>query len=907
MYAAQNGPLGVATADFNGDNKLDLVVGNAGSSSISIFPGTGTGTFNTAGTASLPNNCAVSRLIAGDFNGDGKQDVLAICGFQSAVWVLPGLGTGQFGTAIATQLPELAMEGFTEGLFRTAAVADFDGDGALDLVIGLGSGAVSSTADITLNIMLGNGNGTFQAPSANLLSSSQAAFNVAAADLDGDGTPDLAVTVAGEFRGAATLVILHGNGDGTFQTTGSYAMPTSALFGVTLIADVNRDGIPDVIIGGVTQTSISLKNPNFDLAIYLGAGGGTFNPGFTANEPGLIIGLLSADFRGVGTPDLLEEALTTNPSDSPSFQMTMRAGNGDGTFQSPVAIPGAASLSPWWPSLTAADWNGDGLPDIAFTSLPTFASSFASLTKSTATSLEAVVPIYQSLPQANVVVMLNAGTPQPTITSVQNPASNIPAVLPNGGIAQGSIFVLYGSDMGPTTLIQPPGYPLPSTAGLGGTVVTITVNGTTVTAPLVYSWTSQVAGVLPSNTPLGTGTVTVTFNGTSSLSFPITVVQSNFGISTDPTGLYAAVTYANNQFVAQSNAAPPGTELVLWGTGLGPITSSDAVVPTTNVSASLSIQVWVGGVQAKIAYRGRSGEPGLDQINFFVPAGVSGCEVSIAVQTGNTLSNYATMAVAPNGGQCTDANAINSSPFSVIGDNSLNLAEFRISQTVSTTTGTSVNPQALFISLTQSQFSSQARQLFGVISLGSCLVTINREPRAGQVFANTPLNESPSVTLTPPSGSALMLKPTTGVGDYTASPSPTSLLPAGIYTVSNGAFSVNFTVAPFVTWTNQSSLANTAVDRTKPLTIQWSGAAADTYVDIVGQTAFGSGSIQFECAAPPAPGQFTIPPAVLLALPPEPNGTLQVGTKGGGAIQVPGFNVGVFTTSNASSVGVSWK
>jgi hypothetical protein len=144
--------------------------------------------------------------------------------------------------------------------------------------------------------MLGNGNGTFQAPSASLLSSSQAAFSVAAADLDGDGTPDLAVTAAGEFRGAATLVILHGNGDGTFQTTSSYAMPTSALFGVTLVADVNRDGIPDVITGGVTQASVAAKSPEFDLTIYLGTGGGTFNPGFTANEPGLIMGLLAADF-----------------------------------------------------------------------------------------------------------------------------------------------------------------------------------------------------------------------------------------------------------------------------------------------------------------------------------------------------------------------------------------------------------------------------------------------------------------------------------------------------------------------------------------------------------------------------------------------------------------------------------
>jgi uncharacterized protein (TIGR03437 family) len=932
-YPAQNGPLGLATADFNGDGKLDLIVGNAGSSSISIFLGTGTGTFNAAGTASIPNGCAVAQLFAGDFTGDGNQDVLAICGFQTTVWVLPGLGTGQFGPAIATQLPTVTLVGWAEGTFATAAVADFNGDGALDLVIGLIAADPTSSNDYTLNVMLGNGNGSFQAPSANLLNSSTLALNVVAADLDGDGRPDLAVAAVEGADGTGTptsaLVILHGNGDGTFHTIGNYPLQaSSAVLGATVVADVNRDGIPDVIVGGAAPSSFfgdccdSQDVVESGLTVFLGTGGGTFNPGFTASETGLaLVGLLAADFRGVGTPDLLEEGLTNDFNGSTLYTMSIRAGNGDGTFQNPIAVPGAANQSPWWFSLTAADWNGDGLPDVAFTSLPTLASALEAFSNNndnnnSVVNFAIIAALYQSLPQANLVVMLNANTPQPTITSVQNPASNIPAILPNGGIAQGSIFVLYGSNMGPKTIVQPSALPLPSTAGLGGTVVTFTVNGTTVTAPLVYSLASQVAGVLPSNTPQGTGTVTVTFNGVSSLSFPVTVVQSNFGMSTvNETGGGPAVeTHANGQIVSPSNAAKPGEELVLWGTGLGPISSSDAVAPTTNVSSSLSIQVWVGGVQAAVEYRGRSGEPGLDQINFTVPPGLSGCEVSIAVQTGTTLSNYATMAVGPNG-QCSDANAI--APATVtswLAMKSLSLADFRIKQSASTTAGTSVNPQALFVDFTQSQLVSQQAQLFGAISLGSCLVTISRSAGTSVKLAYAGLNAGTAVTFTPPSGSVLTLNPTKGVGDYTDSPNPTSLLPAGLYTASDGAggagagpFSVNFTVEPFVTWTNQNSLANTAINRAQPLTIQWSGAAANTYVDIAGSTAYGSGEIRFECAAPAAPGQFTIPPAVLLALPPEPGGTLQVSTIGGGMIQVPGLDAGVLSTSNASSVAVSWK
>jgi trimeric autotransporter adhesin len=556
----------------------------------------------------------------------------------------------------------------------------------------------------------------------------------------------------------------------------------------------------------------------------------------------------------------------------------------------------------------------------------TFSATAASIASNQSATVTATLG---SSSQTATLSLLTGVAPIPTLTSVQNPASNIPAALPNGGIAQGSVFVLYGGNMGPATLLEASGYPLPSTAGLGGTVVTITVNGTTVTAPLVYSWASQVAGILPSNTPLGAGTVTVTFAGTRSPSFPIAVVDTNFGISTDPTGLYAAVTYANYAYVAQSNAAQPGQELLLWGTGLGPISSSDAVVPTTNVSSSLSIQVWVGGAQATVMYRGRSAEPGLDQINFIVPPGVSGCQVSIAVQTGSTLSNYATMAIAPNGGQCSDANAILSTAAlsALLAQSSVNVADFRLGQSVSTTyqdntpsTTTTVKPEALFIHFTQSQLSSDQERLFSVISLGSCLVTVSLNGgNAGSILAYTGLTAGPSVTLITPSRSVLTLTPATGAGDYTDSSNPTSLLPAGVYTASTGPggvgvgpFSVNLAVAPFVTWTNQSSYANTAIDRTQPLIIQWSGGVAGTYVDITGSAEFGGsgstgGSIRFECSAPQSRGQFTIPPSVLLALPPEPSGILQVSTIGGEVIQVPGLDAGVFSTSNASSVSVVWK
>src|SRR5437879_2754349 len=98
---------------------------------------------------------------------------------------------------------------------------------------------------------------------------------------------------------------------------------------------------------------------------------------------------------------------------------------------------------------------------------------------------------------------------------------------PNGGIAQGSLFVIFGAEMGPGSLVQQSGCPLPRTQGLSGTSVQVTVNGTTVNCPMIYTSAGQVAAILPSNTPMGTGTVTVTYNGQASPPQSITVVQSS--------------------------------------------------------------------------------------------------------------------------------------------------------------------------------------------------------------------------------------------------------------------------------------------------------------------------------------------------------------------------------------------
>ncbi len=237
----------------------------------------------------------------------------------------------------------------------------------------------------------------------------------------------------------------------------------------------------------------------------------------------------------------------------------------------------------------------------------------------------------------------------PAITGIVNAASWVPTNLPNSGIAQGAIFSLTGSGLGPATLQQPQNYPLPTTQGLGGTTIQVTVGGVTENCIMVYSVATQVGALLPSATPVGSGTLTLSYQGASS-SIAIHVVGANFGtlaLNEGGTGP-AVVTDTNYNPITMINAAHPGDTLILWGTGLGPVTG-DETEPPTQIDLGTGVQVQVGNQPAAVMYGGRGSSPGLDQINFVVPAGVTGCKTSIAVVVKGITGNVTSMAVAPVG------------------------------------------------------------------------------------------------------------------------------------------------------------------------------------------------------------------------------------------------------------------
>jgi uncharacterized protein (TIGR03437 family) len=162
---------------------------------------------------------------------------------------------------------------------------------------------------------------------------------------------------------------------------------------------------------------------------------------------------------------------------------------------------------------------------------------------------------------------------QPVVNGVFNSASYAPFGMPNWGIAQGSLFTLFGSGVGPAQLVQSSGFPLQTS--LAGTAMHVTAGAITVDAYPLYTSATQIAAVLPSETPVGEALVTVTYQGQTSNSKSIVVVKGTFGIFTlNQAGSGPAVVQNFNSQLDQPvntllEAAHPGQVVTLWGPGSG--------------------------------------------------------------------------------------------------------------------------------------------------------------------------------------------------------------------------------------------------------------------------------------------------------------------------------------------------
>lgn len=320
----------VAAADFNKDNKLDLVLADQNSSQVVVLLGNGDGHFQAA--RSIPLNSGGGFDVAvGDFNGDGLPDIVASSPIAQEVIILLGKGDGSFQPAVSYSAGQLG------GGATNLAVGDFNKDGKLDILTSI-NGSLGLGSSVSL--LLGKGDGTFLP--ASLVTVDQLSGQLAVADFNGDGNPDW---IAGNTQGHVLTMAL-GSGDGTFRAGVNYALGNGPF---VALADFNKDSKLDVV---------AVDRGSNDIRVLLGKGDGTFQPGIITPVSGAFSGIATGDFNNDGNQDVV----VSDSTGAAPRNVIVLLGNGDGTFVAPARFTTGGSGEGL---ILAEDFNGDGKLDIA--------------------------------------------------------------------------------------------------------------------------------------------------------------------------------------------------------------------------------------------------------------------------------------------------------------------------------------------------------------------------------------------------------------------------------------------------------------------------------------------------------------------------------------------------------------
>jgi hypothetical protein len=379
----------IATGDFNGDGKPDLLTldDNGNTAGVGIMLGNGDGTFGTVASITTFPCTLEGGIVTGDFNGDGHLDFAVVsgtnggdCNFNpGTLWIFLGNGAGGF--TLKATYAELGGPAYHDATGGLVAV-DLRGNGHLDLI--------AIDPNNGLDVFLGNGDGTFVAPTAAVSLPCAGCTNSEAVwDVNHDGKPDLIVASENNSDG---IFVLLGNGDGTFQTPVFYQQGSNSGAMAVAVGQLIPDDNGDVVMGtgngayvyinngnGTFQTPV-LYGPSWidsivitdingdkknDLVVssysssavwtMIGNGKGGFTAGQSFATDGYPNNVVVADFNG-------DKKLDFAVSNTDGEWISVGLGNGDGTFRSSQSF--GYSWNAPINAIATADLNGDGNLDI---------------------------------------------------------------------------------------------------------------------------------------------------------------------------------------------------------------------------------------------------------------------------------------------------------------------------------------------------------------------------------------------------------------------------------------------------------------------------------------------------------------------------------------------------------------
>ena len=610
-------PQGVVADDFHGDGKQDLAVANYSSNSVSVLLNTtpgGATTSSYAAPASFPVGTNPQSVASADFNGDGKPD-LAVANFgDGTVSVL--LNTSPPGAATPSYAAAVSFTSGTQASF--VAAADLNGDGKPDL-------AVTNFGDGTVSVLFNTtppGAATPSFAAAVPYPTGTRPLAVAIRDLNADGMPDLAVTNQGDGNVAVLLnKTAAGASTPSFAAAADFAVSSGPLAITT--GDFNADGRPDLAVATLSGNVSVLLNTTT-----LGGAAPTFAPVFNQNLGGQPAAIAVGDFNGDGSPDL---AIANQQTNQVSVLLNTTAG---GATTPSFAAPIQQAVGSEPSGLAVADFNGDGKPDLAAANFG--ANSLSVLLNSqyqisiSATPTTGTIQYQSSVPGAFSFTPVTNANPGAVVTSSSitvsgtNIASSISVSggqysIDNAAYTSAASTVQPGSSV-TVQLTASTSYSTQTQAVLtiGGTTGAFTVTTRApVTTPNAFSFT-PVTGA-PPDTAVVSNTITVT-----GIEVPVPISVND--------GVYAIIHDGNvGAYTASAGTVDPGDQVMVKQTS------------SPSFSATTSVTLNINGTTGSFSV---STEAAITAPTAFSFSAVTGAAIS-TVQTSNAITVSGTNAAAP--------------------------------------------------------------------------------------------------------------------------------------------------------------------------------------------------------------------------------------------------------------------